>query len=113
MEETIRALSSNCYNPSTHQLLRNPNLFSKQVVQNLYDISGAYPIFRIGGSTQNSAVYYPDQSEAIIDPFDSVAADQPSKTMLGPKWFESFHQFPEGTQYIYGKTSPELHHKRK
>jgi hypothetical protein len=81
---------------STHQLLRNPNLFSKQVVQNLYDISGAYPIFRIGGSTQNSAVYYPDQSEAIIDPFDSVAADQ-----------------PEGTQYIYGKTSPELHHKRK
>jgi hypothetical protein len=27
--------------------------------------------------------------------------------MLGPKWFESFHQFPKGTQYIYGTTSPE------
>ncbi|PMD16271.1 glycoside hydrolase family 79 protein [Hyaloscypha hepaticicola] len=80
----------------------NPNLFSNQVVQNLYDISGAYPIFRVGGSTQNSAVYYPTQAEAIIDPFSSVAADQPSKTMLGPKWFESFHQFPKGTQYIYG-----------
>ncbi|KUJ14858.1 uncharacterized protein LY89DRAFT_720313 [Mollisia scopiformis] len=80
----------------------NPNLFSKQVVQNLHDISGAYPIFRIGGSTQNSAVYYPNQSVAIIDPFSSVASDQPSKSMLGPAWFESFQQFPEGTQYIYG-----------
>jgi hypothetical protein len=100
-------------NLSTNQPLRNPNLFSKQVVQNLYDISGAYPIFRIGGSTQNSAVYYPNQAEAIIDPFSSVAADQPSKTMLGPKWFESFHQFPKGTQYIYGKNIPEIDHKRE
>jgi hypothetical protein len=89
--------------------LRNPNLFSKQVVQNLYDISGAYPIFRIGGSTQNSAVYYPNQTEAIIDPFDSVASDQPSYSMIGPAFMQSFQQFPKGTQYIYGKIKPEAH----
>ncbi|KIM94392.1 glycoside hydrolase family 79 protein [Oidiodendron maius Zn] len=80
----------------------NPNLFSRQVVQNLYDISGEYPIFRVGGSTQNSAVYYPNQTEAIIDPFNSVASDQPSKSMLGPAWMQSFQQFPRGTKYIYG-----------
>jgi hypothetical protein len=86
-----------------YHLLRNPNLFSKQVVQNLYDVSGAYPIFRVGGSTQNSAVYYPNQTEAIIDPFVSVASDQPSKSMLGPAWMQSFQQFPKGTNYIYGR----------
>lgn len=84
---------------------RHPNSFSKQVVQNLHDISGAYPIIRVGGSTQNSAVYYPDQQEGIIDPFDSPASDQPSKSMLGPAWFESFQQFPSGTKYIYGKSN--------
>jgi hypothetical protein len=78
------------------------------VVQNLYDISGAYPIFRVGGSTQNSAVYYPNQTEAIIDPFNSVASDQPSKSMLGPAWMQSFRQFPKGTSYIYGRANLEL-----
>ncbi|KAI0547090.1 hypothetical protein F4679DRAFT_375269 [Xylaria curta] len=80
----------------------HPNLFSKQVVQNLHDISGAYPIFRVGGSTQNSAVYYPNQIEAIIAPFSSPAADQPSKSMLGPAFMQSFRQLPTGVQYIYG-----------
>ncbi|GKZ86188.1 hypothetical protein AnigIFM56816_001240 [Aspergillus niger] len=73
-----------------------------QAIQNFYDISGAYPIFRVGGSTQSSAIYYPNQTEAIIDPFSSVASDQPSHTFVGPSWFQSFRQFPNGTQYIYG-----------
>ncbi|OJZ84289.1 glycoside hydrolase family 79 protein [Aspergillus luchuensis CBS 106.47] len=80
----------------------HPNVFSRQVIQNLYDISGAYPVFRVGGSTQSSAIYYPNQTEAIVDPFSSVASDQPSHTLIGPSWFQSFRQFPNGTQYIYG-----------
>jgi hypothetical protein len=112
MVETTRAVPSiRCF-ILANQPLRNPNLFSKQVVQNLYDISGAYPIFRIGGSTQNSAVYYPNQSVAVIDPFDSAASDQPSRTELGPAWFQSFQQFPKGTQYVYGSSSLELSTRR-
>lgn len=80
------------------------------MVQNLYDISGAYPIFRVGGSTQNSAVYYPNQSEAIIAPFSSPADDQPSKSMLGPAFMESFRQLPAGTKYIYGNYKPIIFH---
>jgi len=91
-----------------YQSHRNPNLFSKQAIQNFYDLSGAYPIFRIGGNTQNSAVYYPNQSVAIIDPFTSVAADQPSYSFIGPAWFESFQQFPNGTQYIYGRNNKSM-----
>ena len=49
-------------------------------------------------------MYYPNQTEAIIDPFDSVASDQPSYSMIGPTL-----QFPKGTQYIYGKIKPEAH----
>ncbi|KAI3335233.1 hypothetical protein F4824DRAFT_465188 [Ustulina deusta] len=80
----------------------DPNLFSKQVVQNLYDISGAYPIIRVGGSTQNSAVYFEHQTEAIIAPFSSPADDQPSHSYIGPAFMQSFQQLPAGTQYIYG-----------
>ena len=82
--------------------VRHPNVFSKQVVQNLYDVSGAYPIIRVGGSTQNSAVYYPNQSEAIIAPFSATDADQPSHSFIGPAFMESFQQLPRGTRYIYG-----------
>lgn len=84
-------------------LVRHPNTFSQQVIQNLKDISGKAPLFRVGGSTQNSAVYYPDQSEAIIAPFDSDASTQPRHSYLGPAFMQSFSQFPKGSQYIYGK----------
>ncbi|KAB5514880.1 hypothetical protein GE09DRAFT_1046446 [Coniochaeta sp. 2T2.1] len=86
----------------------NPNTFSRQLIQNLYDVSGAYPIIRVGGSTQNSAVYYPDQTEAIIDPFSSPSADQPGHSYLGLAWLQSFNQFPEGTQYTLFKVGNGL-----
>ncbi|RAH70498.1 glycosyl hydrolase family 79 C-terminal domain-containing protein [Aspergillus aculeatinus CBS 121060] len=80
----------------------HPNLFSRQVIQNLKDIAGKAPIFRVGGSTQNSAVYYPDQTEALIDPFDSIASSQPRHSYFGPAFLQSFRQFPAGSKYIFG-----------
>ncbi|KAL9110758.1 MAG: hypothetical protein Q9227_004750 [Pyrenula ochraceoflavens] len=80
----------------------HPNLFSSRLLQNLADISGAYPIIRVGGSTQNRAVYYSNQTYALNETFTSPYDDQPSALTIGPKWFESFQQFPKGTQYIYG-----------
>jgi hypothetical protein len=109
LAETKRWLPVNSIVQFAYLLLRNPNLFSKQVVQNLYDISGAYPIIRVGGSTQNSAVYYQNQAVAIIDPFSSPSSDQPSYSKLGPAWMESFQQLPKGTQYIYGKPNMAVH----
>lgn len=84
-------------------LVRHPNTFSQQVIQNLKDIAGKPPLFRVGGSTQNSAVYYPDQSEAITSPFSSDASTQPKHSYLGPNFMQSFRQFPKGSKYIYGK----------
>ncbi|KAL9090002.1 MAG: hypothetical protein Q9165_005531 [Trypethelium subeluteriae] len=78
-----------------------PNEFSKRMLQNLQDISGAYPIIRAGGSTQNRAIWVQNQTEAIIETI-APGADQPSALTIGPAWLQSFHQFPNGTQYIYG-----------
>ena len=72
------------------------------MIQNLAQISGAYPIIRAGGSTQNRAVYVANQTEALNQTFSNPGDDQPSALTIGPKWFESFQQFPKGTQYIYG-----------
>lgn len=80
---------------------RNPNEFSIRLVNNLYNISGAHPIFRVGGSSQNRVLYDASQEVGIINTFGS-SVQQPSSVRIGPAWFESFQQFPEGTKYIYG-----------
>ena len=72
------------------------------MLQNLGSIAGSYPIIRAGGSTQNRAVYYPNQTEALIETFTNPGDDQPSALTIGPAWLESFQQFPNGTQYTYG-----------
>jgi hypothetical protein len=72
------------------------------MLQNLYDISGAYPIIRAGGTTSNRAVFVANQSVALIEKFSPSSPDQPSSLSIGPTWIQSFQQFPEGTKYIYG-----------
>ncbi|KAJ5727063.1 hypothetical protein N7493_004883 [Penicillium malachiteum] len=81
---------------------RYPNTFSNKVIQNLEDIAGKPPIFRVGGSTQHSAVYYPDQVEAIIEQFDSISSSQPRHSYIGPAFMQSFQNFPESTKFIFG-----------
>lgn len=79
------------------------------MLQNLKDISGAYPMIRVGGTTMNKVVYDANQSEAVILTFVNPTDDQPSRMTIGPSWIESFHQFPEGTQYIYGLSFYDPH----
>ena len=80
----------------------NPNHFSFKLLQNLADISGAYPIIRAGGSTQNRAIWVQNQTLAIIPTYATPGADQPSALTIGPAWLEAFQQFPKGTRYIFG-----------
>jgi hypothetical protein len=44
----------------------NPNHFSYKLLQNIASISGAYPIIRAGGSTQNRTIWVENQTLAII-----------------------------------------------
>ena len=79
-----------------------PNNFSVKMLQNLADISGEYPILRIGGATQNFAVWDPNQTVALTETFAYTGADQPIALTIGPAWLQSFQVFPEGVRYIYG-----------
>lgn len=72
------------------------------MLKNLGDLAGFYPIIRAGGTTQNRATYIANQTEALIARYSTPGADQPASLTVGPAWFESFQQFPNGTQYIYG-----------
>ncbi|KAF2477211.1 uncharacterized protein BDR25DRAFT_321643 [Lindgomyces ingoldianus] len=79
-----------------------PNKFSYQLLKNLEDISGALPIIRAGGTTSNRVTYYPNQTEGVIlTYYHGTWEDQPDVVSIGPKWHESFQQFPSGTKYIY------------
>lgn len=80
----------------------HPNKFSYQMMKNLGDIRGGYPIIRAGGSTQSRALYYANQTEAVNLTFTNPGDDQPSALTIGPAWMQSFQQFPEGTKYIFG-----------
>lgn len=82
--------------------VRNPNALSYKLLQNLYDVSGAHPIIRAGGTTQNRALYKANQTTALIEKFSASSPDQPSSLTIGPAWLESFQTFPQGTKYIYG-----------
>lgn len=82
--------------------LSNPNALSYKLLQNLYELSGAHPIIRAGGTTQNRALYKANQSTALIEKFSASSPDQPSSLTIGPAWLESFQTFPQGTKYIYG-----------
>lgn len=79
-----------------------PNTFSRQLLSNLCAIhNGVCPIIRVGGSTQNIATYYPNQTDARIQTI-APGADQPTALSLGTAWWQGFNQFPAGTKYVYG-----------
>lgn len=72
------------------------------MIQNLKDISGAYPVLRVGGTTMNKVVYNASQTEDVILTFENPTDDQPSRLTIGPSWMETFQQFPKEIEYIYG-----------
>ncbi|KAB2571861.1 Beta-glucuronidase [Lasiodiplodia theobromae] len=82
--------------------LSHPNTLSNKLLQNLFEASGSYPLTRIGGTTQNKNIWIQNQTEALIEIFESPGDDQPTSLSVGPSWLESFQTFPNGTRYIYG-----------
>lgn len=87
----------------------SPNTFSSNLLQNLKTVAGVAPCIRIGGNTQDNALYQSNFSAAEIGrnqyptlmpnvvgyvPFDN--------DVYGPELFKALGTFPAGTQFIYG-----------
>lgn len=82
--------------------LSQPNKFSNQLLDNLADLQGTKPYIRVGGNTQDLALYDPDLKTAVNGTFvPAVSEDFPYYLTIGPSFFESYATLP-GTKFIHG-----------
>jgi len=82
--------------------LSAPNTFSNNLLNNLGNLTGTKPYIRVGGNTQDYAVFDSAQDQALVGIVDPAKSpDYPTTITIGPAYFESYHTWP-GTKYIHG-----------
>ncbi|OOG00165.1 glycoside hydrolase family 79 protein [Aspergillus carbonarius ITEM 5010] len=80
----------------------HPNIFSNQLLDNLAELQGEKPYIRVGGNTQDYALYDKDLQVATNATYiTSIATDYPLILSFGPAFFESYFTWP-GTKFIHG-----------
>ncbi|GME26055.1 putative glycoside hydrolase family 79 protein [Neofusicoccum parvum] len=79
-----------------------PNLFSDQLLNNIGNITGTKPYIRVGGNTQDYAVYDPSLPVALVGVIDPERQpNYPTNVTVGPSFFESYATWP-GARYVHG-----------
>ncbi|KAK1752530.1 family 79 putative glycoside hydrolase [Echria macrotheca] len=89
--------------PSYAGNLSHPNYFSKTLLTNLAHLSGSPPYIRVGGNTQDYALYSPSLTVALngtINPARSP--DYPTSLTIGPSFFESYLTLGDNIRYTHG-----------
>jgi hypothetical protein len=79
-----------------------PNHFSNNLLNNIGRLTGTKPYVRVGGNTQDYALYnasLPTATFGIFNP--AISADYPTTLSIGPSYFQSFSTWPD-TKFIYG-----------
>lgn len=82
--------------------LSHPNTFSNNLLNNIAEVAGTKPYIRVGGNTQDYAVFNKSLEVAsigIVDPAKSP--DYPTTLTIGPAFFDSYHTWPD-TKFIHG-----------
>ncbi|RDW89443.1 hypothetical protein BP6252_01475 [Coleophoma cylindrospora] len=80
----------------------SPNTFSDNLLNNLGNLTGTKPYIRVGGNTQDYALYNASltvATDGIINPARSV--DYPTTLYTGPSFFESYKTWP-GVKFVHG-----------
>ncbi|KAI0006289.1 glycoside hydrolase family 79 protein [Xylariaceae sp. FL0662B] len=73
----------------------NPNEFSNNLLNNLGNLTGTKPYIRVGGNTQDFAIYNPDLNIALNGTYNlSRSVDYPTTIEIGPSYFESYGTWP-------------------
>ncbi|KAJ6597210.1 hypothetical protein DFH09DRAFT_904977 [Mycena vulgaris] len=75
----------------------HPNEFSMQMLKNIAQRTGAYPVIRPGGVTQDSSIYDPAGGSPVRTTDNATGAIY--RTTWGPAFYESFAAFPPGTRF--------------
>ncbi|KAJ5769363.1 hypothetical protein N7520_003922 [Penicillium odoratum] len=82
--------------------LSKPNKFSNQLLDNLADLQGVKPYIRVGGNTQDFALYDANLRTGINGTVvPAVSTDYPSIVSIGPSFFESYATWPD-TKFSFG-----------
>ncbi|KAF2185105.1 glycoside hydrolase family 79 protein [Zopfia rhizophila CBS 207.26] len=79
-----------------------PNTFSDNLLNNLKGIQGTKPEIRVGGNTQDYALFDPDLKVATNGTYiDSISKDYPRILYIGPSFFESYQTWPD-VKFVHG-----------
>ncbi|KAN0092480.1 glycoside hydrolase family 79 protein [Hyaloscypha variabilis] len=79
-----------------------PNIFSNNLLNNLGRLTGTKPHIRVGGNTQDYALYNASLKTAINGTFNlQRSADYPTTIFIGPSYFESYSTWPN-TRFSHG-----------
>ncbi|MCJ1282038.1 hypothetical protein MMC26_001361 [Xylographa opegraphella] len=82
--------------------LSTPNIFSDNLLNNLGNLTGTKPYIRVGGNTQDYALYNASLPVAINGIYNlSRSADYPTTLFIGPSFFESYATWPN-TLFSHG-----------
>ncbi|KUI70104.1 Beta-glucuronidase [Cytospora mali] len=73
----------------------SPNTYSDNLLNNIGDLHGTKPYIRVGGNTQDYALYNASLDYALNGTFDYARSpDYPTTIYIGPSYFESYNQWP-------------------
>lgn len=79
-----------------------PNLFSTNLIDNLGAIAGTKPYIRVGGNTQDFALYNASLETSLVGIVDpDKSPDYPTTIHIGPSYFESYHTWT-GVKFSHG-----------
>ncbi|KND92840.1 Beta-glucuronidase, partial [Tolypocladium ophioglossoides CBS 100239] len=80
----------------------SPNTFSYNLLNNLGGLGGTKPYIRVGGNTQDYALYNASQQPALIGSVDPRRSpDYPTTVHIGKAYFESYRTWP-GVKFSHG-----------
>ncbi|KAH8817312.1 glycoside hydrolase family 79 protein [Xylogone sp. PMI_703] len=77
----------------------HPNLFSRDILDLLYEKTGAHPYIRVGGTSADHTTYNASQ-KLSVETFNVSSNGIPGAVHVGPTWFEGFESFP-GTEWTF------------
>jgi hypothetical protein len=73
-----------------------PNKFSNALINNIGYLQGSNPYIRVGGNTQDYAIYVENQTLPLVGIMNTTrSADYPTTITIGPSFFDSYNAWPK------------------
>ncbi|KAJ2970373.1 hypothetical protein NUW58_g9720 [Xylaria curta] len=93
--------------------LSNPNKFSNNLLNNLGYLTGTKPYIRVGGNTQDYAIYNRSLTVALDGTVNETRSpDYPTTIEIGPSYFESYLTWPN-VKFTHGFNMGGNHDNRQ